>query len=207
MKKIVLGAALAALSVGLPGAALAQRTPAAVVVLVDTDRISAECTACRAASTQLQSMITSYQQRSAALAQPIQTEMQSINQAAQTASNQPAGAARTASENTLRQRATALEARQAAAQQELARTEQNIQSSRANVARQIQERLNPIINRVMTAHGANLAMDFSATLAHGQALDVTTEVLTALNAALPSVSVTPLPQQSAAPTAPQPTGR
>ena len=38
MKKIVLGAAFAALSLGLPGAAQAQRVPAAVVVVVDTDR-------------------------------------------------------------------------------------------------------------------------------------------------------------------------
>jgi Skp family chaperone for outer membrane proteins len=204
MNKQAFGAALAALSLAIPAAAEAQRAPAATVVVVDTDRVSRECTACRAASTQLQGMITAYQQRTQALGQPIQAEMQSINTAAQALQNQPAGAARTASENQLRQRANALETRQTAAQQELSRSEQNIQSTRANVARQIQARLNPIINQAMTAHGANLALDVGATLAHASGLDVTTEVLNALNQQLPSVSVTPLPQQ---PAQQQPQGR
>lgn len=206
MTRYAIGTALAAFALALPGAALAQRTPAAVIVVVDTDRISSECTACRAAGTQMQGLITSYQQRAQALGQPLQTEMQAINTAAQALQNQPAGAARTASENQLRQRAQALETRQTSAQQELARTEQSIQSTRANVARQIQAKLNPIINQVMTAHGANLAVDVGATLAHANGLDVTTEVLNLLNQQLPSVSVTPLPQQ-AAPTQPQPQGR
>jgi outer membrane protein len=198
MTRFAIGAALAALTVALPGAALAQRTPAATIVIVDTDRLYQECTACKAAQAQLGSMITTYQQRGQALGQPIQTEMQAIQTAAQAAQSQT-GAARTTTENTLRQRAQALEARQAAAQQELQRSEQNIQSIRANVGRQIRERLNPIINQVMTAHQANLAVDTGATLAHANGLDVTSEVLAALNQQLPSVSVTPLPQQQQAP--------
>jgi hypothetical protein len=47
----------------------------------------------------------------------------------------------------------------------------------------------------MTQKGANLAVDLEATLAHGQATNATNEVLAALNAALPSVSITPMPQQ------------
>ncbi|HEX8669962.1 MAG TPA: OmpH family outer membrane protein [Allosphingosinicella sp.] len=206
MKKLAFGA-LVALSAAVPGVALAQRTPAAVIVIVDTDRISAECTACRAASTQIQGMITQYQQRAQALGTPLQTEAQAISTAAQALQGQAAGAARTASENQLRQRAQALEGRQTAAQQELSRSEQNIQSTRANVGRQIQARLNPIINQVMTAHGANVAVDVGATLAHANALDVTTEVLNALNQQLPSVSVTPLPQQQQAPNQQRPQGR
>jgi hypothetical protein len=45
----------------------------------------------------------------------------------------------------------------------------------------------------MTAKGANVAVDVGATLAHAQATDVTADVLAGLNAALPSVSLTPLP--------------
>jgi hypothetical protein len=56
----------------------------------------------------------------------------------------------------------------------------------------------------MTARGANVALDVQATIARAQALDVTNEVLTALNQQLPSVSVTPLPQQ---PQQQQPQGR
>jgi Skp family chaperone for outer membrane proteins len=206
MNRFAFGAALAALSLAVPGAALAQRTAPATVVIVDTGRIFNECTACRAAGSQLQAMVVSGQQRADALRGPIQTEAQSIDQAVGQLQNQPAGAARTAAQTALQNRANALQTRQNAANQELQRLEQNIQSTRANVARQIQERLNPIINQVMTAHGANLAVDQDATLAHANGLDVTAEVLTALNAALPSVSVTPMPQ-SAAPAQPQPQGR
>jgi len=75
--------------------------------------------------------------------------------------------------------------------------QQNLQSSQANVLRQIQAKLAPIYTQVMTAKGANLALDANSTLARGQALDVTNEVLAALNAALPSVSVTPGPAAAA----------
>ncbi len=193
MNKLLLGTGLAALAAAVPTAAPAQRAPAAVVVVVDSDRIYRECTACRAAQTQIQSQITALQQRAQALGQPIQTEAQSIQQAAQAARNQQ-GAARTAAEAALQQRATALQTRQNTASQEIGRLEQNIQSIRANVVQQINTRLNPIINQVMTARGANLAVDVNATLARSQALDVTAEVLAALNQQLPSVSVTPLPQ-------------
>lgn len=203
MNKFAFGAAIAALSIAVPGVALAQRAPAAVIVTVDTGRILRECNACRAANTQIQGMITAYQQRAQTLGGPIQTEAQAIEAAARAAASQPAGAARTATENSLRQRAQALQTRQDAANQELQRTEQNIQSTRQNVLRQLTERLEPIVTTAMNAHGANLALDKEATLT-SSALDVTAEVLAALNTQVPSVSVTPLPQQ---PGAQQPQGR
>jgi outer membrane protein len=206
MNRHLLGAAIAALALAVPGAASAQgsRTPAAMIAVVDTDRIFTECTACRAAAAQMQAMVNSANQRAQQLGQPLQTEMQSIQQAAQAAQGQPAGAARNASEAALRTRAQALQTRQDAANQELQRLEQNIQSTRQNVSRQLNERLNPIYTTVMNAHGANLLVDVGATLAHAPTLDVTNEVLTALNAQLPSVSVTPLP---APPPGTQPQGR
>ena len=206
MNKFLFGAGLAALSLALPGAVSAQArgpAPAAVVVIVNNARIFAECVACVSATGQLNTLVSSAQQRQQALGAPIQAEAQALQAAAQTAQSQPAGPARTASEASLRQRAQALEARQNAANQELQRLEQNIQSVRANVSRQLNERLNPVIVQVMTAHGANLAIDQDATLAHAPALDVTAEVLAGLNAALPSVSVTPLPPQAPVPGQPQ----
>ncbi|HEX9946273.1 MAG TPA: OmpH family outer membrane protein [Allosphingosinicella sp.] len=205
MNKLAFGAALAALSLALPGVAQAQRTPAAVIVVVDTDRIYRECTACRAAQTTLQGQVTSARARAQQLGQPLQTEAQSIEQAGAALRNQ-AGAARAAAETALNTRVQAFQQRQTTAQQEIARLEQNIQSTQANVLRQINVQLNPVINRVMTARGANVALDTNATLARSNTIDVTNEVLTALNAALPSVSVTPLPQ-AAQPAQPQPQGR
>jgi hypothetical protein len=50
----------------------------------------------------------------------------------------------------------------------------------------------------MTARGANLVIDASAALRSAPALDVTADVLTALNAAMPTLATT-------APAAPAPT--
>jgi Skp family chaperone for outer membrane proteins len=203
MNKFAFGAALAALSIAMPGVAQAQRTPPAVIVIVDTDRIYRECTACRAAQTQLQGMVTSARNRAQQLGQPLQTEAQSIEQAGAALRNQT-GAARAAAESALNNRVQQFQTRQSSAAQEVQRLEQNVQSTQANVLRQINERLNPIVTQVMTARNANVALDTNATLARSNGLDVTNEVLTALNAALPSVNVTPLPQQ---PAQQQPQGR
>jgi Skp family chaperone for outer membrane proteins len=179
---------LAASIIAAPSAALAQRAPAAVIVVVDTDRIYRECNACRTAQTQLQSQVTALQTRQQTLGNQLRTEGQAI----QTAANALAGKQPDAA---LQARARAFETKQEQAQQELQRSQQNIQSIQANVVRQINVRLNPAITQIMNARGANLALDVNASLAHAPAVNVTNEVLAALNAALPSVSVTPLPQQ------------
>jgi Skp family chaperone for outer membrane proteins len=206
MKKFAIGAAIA-LSLALPATASAQRVANAQVIVVDTDRIYRECTACRAAQTQLQALGTQLQQRATALGQPIETELQSIQQAAAAARNAQ-GAARTTAETQIQQRAQRLEQQRTTAQQELGRMEQNLRSTQAHVLQQINARLNPIINQVMTQRGANLAVDVGATLAHGSALNATDAVLAALNQGLPSVTVSPLPQQPGQqPTQPPQPGR
>jgi len=188
MKTILTIAALAASALAIPTAAVAQRAPAAVIVVVDSSRIYRDCTACKTAQTQLQSRVNTLQTRQQTLANQLRTEGQSI----QTAINALAGKAPDAA---LRARAEAFQKKQDDANQEIGRGQQNIQSIQANVVRQINDRLNPIINQVMTARGANIAVDVDATLAHAQGVDVTAEVLASLNRALPSVSLTPLPQQ------------
>ncbi|HXG82014.1 MAG TPA: OmpH family outer membrane protein [Sphingomicrobium sp.] len=168
--------------------AVAQRAPAAVVVVVDTGRVYAECNACRTAQAQLQSQVNALRTRQ----QTLENQLRPEGQAIQTAVNALAGKQPDAA---LTNRIKAFQERQEQANQELARGQQNIQSIQANVLRQINEKLRPAINQVMTQKGANLAVDVDATLAHGQGVNVTADVLAALNQQLPSVSVTPLPQQ------------
>ena len=196
--KLIL-AAVAASAVALPATVTAQRAPQAVVVVVDSQRVYRECTACRAAVTQLQAQGQQLQARQQALAGPIQTEAQAI----QTAVNALNGRQ---PDKALQDRITAIQTREQQANQELQRLQQNLQSTQLNVRRQIDARLGPIINQVMTQRGANLAVDVEATLARSNAIDVTDAVLAALNQQLPSVSVTPLPQQQQAPQQ-QPQGR
>ena len=188
MKTLIL-AGVATLA--LTGVAAAQNVPTANVAVVDTDRIASECTACRAAATQLQSQVTALQGRARTLEQPIATEAQAI----QTAVNALAGRQPDAA---LQARATRLQQQQATARQELETGRNRIASTQENVRRQISARLQPIINTVMQRRGANMAVDGANTLAHASQLNITTEVLTELNRQLPSVSITPLPQQPAA---------
>ncbi|MEO6246977.1 MAG: OmpH family outer membrane protein [Sphingomicrobium sp.] len=187
MKQLVMLASLATAAMLIPAAA--QAAPANVIV-VDNERVYAECTACRAAQGQLQAQATALQARQAALAAPLKTEAESL----QAAADALKGATPTAA---LQARATAFQARQGAANQELQRLQQSLQSTQANVLRQINARLGPAIKQVMIAKGANLAIDMNNTLAVGAGMDATADVLVALNATLPSVSVT----AGAAPTA------
>ena len=188
MRKIILLAAAAAGTVMVPTIAQAQRLPGAVIAVVNTNRVYSECTACRSAQTQLQTQRTALQTRQQTLAGQLRPEAESLQAAIQALGGKQPDAA-------LRTRIQAFQQRENQANQELAQAQQRLQSTQANVLRQINERLNPIINQVMTARGALVALDVEATLAHSQSIDVTNDVLARLNQQLPAVSVTPLPQQ------------
>lgn len=181
-------AALAALVVLTPAAASAQRLSPAVIAVVDTDRIMRECTACKAAQTQLQSQVQQLQTRQQQLAGPIQTEAQSIQTAVNALQGKQPDAA-------LQTRIQALQTKQNQANQELGRQEQNVRSTQAHVVQQINQRLGPIVNAQLAAKGATIIVDREAALAVSPSIDITNDVLAQLNQQLPSVSVTPLPQQ------------
>ena len=180
MKKFLLLASLASAAL-VPSAV--QAAPANVIV-VDNERVYAECTACRAAQGQLQTQANALQARQTALAGPLKTEAESLQASVDALKGAPPTAA-------LKARATAFQTRQNAAQQELQRLQQGLQSTQANVLRQINAKLGPAIRQVMIAKGANLAVDTNNTLAIGAGLDATADVIAALNSTLPSVSVTP----------------
>jgi len=208
MNKLLLGAAAAALAI-TPFAASAQRATGALIVVVDTDTIFRTCTACVAAQSQLQAMITALQQQQQTLSAPIQAEATSIETSA-TAARNLTGAARTTAEAGIQNRLAALQARQNQANQTLQRQEANIRSSQQNVSQQLSARLDPIVRQVMAARGANIVLPKAATLAASDALEITSEVLAALNLALPAVTVAPLPAAANAPATPpatRPQGR
>jgi outer membrane protein len=189
MRKNILLAAIAASMIAVPTAVSAQRLPATVVAVVDTGKIYTDCTACAAARTQLQSQATALQTRQKTLTDQLRPEGQQLEAAVAALSGKQPDAA-------LQARIKAFQDKERAGNTELQAGQQRLQSTQANVLRQINERLNPIINHAMTARGANIAMDVDATLAHAATVYITADVLARLNAALPSVSVTPMPQQA-----------
>jgi Skp family chaperone for outer membrane proteins len=201
MTKALFGGALVALALATPAISAAQQTPAAAIVIVDRQRIAAECNACKAASATLQGMINSAQQRQQTLSGPLQGELQSIQQADAAAQKMPAGAARAAAEKQVQARFSAFQQKNATANQELQRLDQQIQSTNANVTQQILDKVDPIVVSVMRAHSASIAIDKSVTIASTPSLDVTNEVLAQFNSSVTSLSVTPLPQATQQPAA------
>jgi len=180
LKATAVAPALLTTMIALAAPASAQKTPAAVIVTVDNDRILSECNACKAAQAQLQSQAQQLQALQQTLGQPLQTEAEAIQKAA-------GGKAPDAA---LQARIQALQTKENSANQQLQQRQQIFQRNRAYVVEQIQQKIGPIVQQVMQAHGANLALEVGATVAAAATLDVTGEVLTQLNTQLPSVSAT-----------------
>lgn len=190
MKKLLISSSLIA-SAMLPAAAHAQAIPAAVIAVVDLEKVQSSCTACQAAATALRSQVTALQSRESTLATPLQAEGKSIQAAVDALNGKEPDAA-------LQARIKAFQTKQQSGAAELQRQQQQIQRNQAYITQQIQAKLGPIYQQVMQKRGANVMIEQGSTLANGTTLDVTNDVLTALNAQLPSV-------QANAPAAAQPT--
>ncbi|HEU5482458.1 MAG TPA: OmpH family outer membrane protein [Sphingomicrobium sp.] len=184
MRNLHFLAAVAA-AAAVPTAAQAQR---ADIIVVDTDRIMSQCTACQSARSQLQQRETTLRNRAQQLSQQLQTEGKPLQDAVSAlAGKQP--------DQTLQARIRAFQQKEQQAATELQNSQQTLQSTAAHVQQQIGARLVQVVEQVRARRQASIAIAKDSTLANDNALDVTGEVLTALNSALPSVSVTPLPQR------------
>lgn len=191
---------IAAAMLTVPAAAIAQRLTPAPIAVVDTDRITRECTACVSAQAQLRTLVASAQTRQNQLQTSLTTKGTAIQTTVNGLPNKRPDAATEA-------RIRAFETEQTTANQELANRSRTLQSTQAHVNQQISARLLPIIETVRNARGAALVVDKGTTLASASNIDVTSDVLAQLNQQLPAVSVTPLPASAAANTAPRPQGR
>lgn len=183
-----LAAALVAATV-LATPAVAQRVPAAAIAVVDLDRVGRECTACRTAATALQSQVTAFTNRRNILTQQLQPERQSLTTAVQALKGKQPDAALTA-------RIQAFQQKEATAGQELERQQAQIQRNQAYISQQVNAKLVPLLQPAMERRGANVLMDSGSALRYATTLDITNDVLAALNAALTSV-VTTAPAQPA----------
>jgi outer membrane protein len=192
MKTLLVSAAFAAALLA-PSAASAQAVPAAVVAVVDLDRVTSQCYACKTASAALKSQVSSLESRRNSLATSLQTEQKSIQTAVDALNGKEPDAA-------LQARIKTFQTKAQSSEQELAGQQTQIQRNQAYIQKQIQDKLNPIYQQVMTRRGANLLMEVGATLATSTSVDVTNDVLAALNSALPTLGTTAPAQQ-------QPQGR
>jgi Skp family chaperone for outer membrane proteins len=191
MKTLFVCTALAA-SALMPAAAAAQAVPAAVVAVVDLQRVTSECTACKTATAALRSQVANFQNREKALATPLETEQKAIQAAINALQGKEPDAA-------LQTRVRAFQTKQQSAAQEVQRLQAQIQRNQQHIQQQIAAKLGPIYQQVMQRRGANVLVETGATLATSTSVDVTSDVLTALNSALPSVQTTAPAQAQAQP--------
>jgi Skp family chaperone for outer membrane proteins len=183
-------AIVATLAIAAPAAA--QKVPAANIAVVDLGRVSTECTACKPAAAALQSQVAALRSRQQQLTGSLQSEGTAIQTAVAALGGKQPDAALTA-------RIKAIQTKQDAANQELGRQQQQIQRNQQYIQQQIDAKLGPVIEQVMQRRGANLVIEAGGALRSAPALDVTSDVLTSLNAALPSL-ITTAPAAPAAPT-------
>lgn len=186
MKKLALSLAVAVGALTLSGAAAAQ---SAAVLIVDTDRVLGDCTACKAANSQLQAQVTQGRQRAQQLETSLKTEAQALEKAVQALGGKQPDAA-------LQARIAAFRQKQQQGSTELSNKETSLQSIQAHVQQQIGSRLVQIVEQSRARRQASVVLSKSSTLASVNTIDITGEVLAALNQQLPAVSVTPMPQQS-----------
>jgi Skp family chaperone for outer membrane proteins len=182
MNKLLASAASAALFL-TPVAAQAQAVPPAIVAIVDIDRVTTDCTACKAALSSLRGQVTALQNREKSLAGPLQTEQKSIQTAIDALNGKEPDAA-------LQARVKAFQAKQQQGAQEISSQQQQIQRNQQYIQKQVADKLGPIYQQVMQKRGANILVDVNQTLATSSSVDVTGDVLAALNTALPSISTT-----------------
>jgi Skp family chaperone for outer membrane proteins len=188
LKSAALASGLALAALATP--AFAQAIPASKVAVVDLERIARECNACKTANQTLQGQIQAFEARRNQLATQLQPEGQSLEAAVKALAGKQPDAA-------LQGRIQAYKQKEQQAGQELQAQQVQIQRNQAYVGQQIQQQLQGLYKPAMTKRGANVLVEVGQALAYDPALDITNDVLTALNGALPSINTTaPAPQQA-----------
>lgn len=192
MHRILISAAATAAMLA-PATAQAQAIPAAVIAVVDLEKVTSDCNACKTAAATLRSQVTALQNRQKALAAPLETEQKALQAAVEALKGAQPDAA-------LQARVRAFQQKEQQGSQELQRQQQQIQRNQAYIQQQIAQRLGPIYQQVMQRRGATVLLEQGSTLAAASSVDVTADVVTALNTALPTIQTTAPAQQ-------QPQGR
>lgn len=185
----MLFAALAASTFLVPAAVSAQALPAPVIGIVNIQRVQTQCNACKTALTQLEGQLNGLKALQTSLEAPLRTEATAIQTAVQALAGRTPDAA-------LQARATAFQKKQSDAQAQLAARQQTFERNRAHVLNQINTRLEPAVAAVQARRGATIMLDVTQTLRSAPALDVTADVIAALNTSLTTISTT-APAQAA----------
>jgi Skp family chaperone for outer membrane proteins len=192
--KTLLASAVFAAAIVTPSVASAQAIPGAIIAVVDLEKVTNDCNACKTAAAALRTQVDALQKRQAALGTPLAAEQKSIQAAIDALNGKEPDEA-------LKTRIRAFQTKQQQGSQEISAQEQQVQRNQQYIQKQIADKLGPIYQSVMQKHGANILMEVGSTLASSTSVDVSSDIIAGLNVALPSI-------QTAAPAEPkQPQGR
>jgi Skp family chaperone for outer membrane proteins len=184
-KTLLLAAALT-----VPGIVAATQAQAQVsgIAVADPEAAVANSRAWTAARGQIQTTYKTQLDQAEARRRAITAELQPLATAYQNAARQPG-----ASEASLRPQAQALQTREAAANQELARLTEPAQRAQAYALEQISRRVNEAVQAAVRARNVTLLLRPAAALFAQPTADITPAITTELDRLVPSVTITPPP--------------
>lgn len=200
-KNLMLAAALAA-PVAIAAPAQAQ---VAGIAIADAEGAIQRSRAFQTAVQQIQTQYKTQLDQANTRRQALQTELQPLVTAYQNATRAP-----NATQASVAPAAQALQTRERAAQQELARLTEPAQRAQAYVVEQIARQLNPAVQNAVKSRNVQLLLTPQAALFAQPAADLTPAITAELDRLVPSVGITPPAgwqpgQQQAGTAAPTPT--
>lgn len=196
MSKYLIPAAVAATLAAVSPVSAQQALAPAKVAVVDLDRITRECNACKTAAATLQHQVSTYEARANQLQGTLRPEAQYLEGALKALGNKEPDAA-------LKTRVETFQRNQQAAAQELQGQQVQLQRNQAYVREQLLGKLQTLYVPTMTKRGATVLVEVGTTLAYDPQFDVTNDLLAAVNASLTSLqTVAPAQPQQPAPTQP-----
>lgn len=186
LKIAMLAATVAAAPLMAAVPAAAPAAAAANVAVVNLDAAVVQSAAFKAAAGQIQTtyktQIAAFQARQTA----IQTELTPLRTEIETLQRNPA-----TPKATLDAKVNAFQGRAQAAQAELQRMTLSFARPEAYAKEQIGDKIETALKSAMTAKNVNLVVTPEAVVAAQGSADLTPDVITQLNALVPSVSITP----------------
>lgn len=176
---VLAGLSLGAVTHPAIGAEAAAKAPAAVILFLDRGTVLRSSAAGKSIYAQVEALSKKMESDFAPENQKLQADIQSLQSQDETLT--PDG--RQAMVNALEQRRQAI-------QKKVQDRQAAIQAGLAAARSQLEKALGPILEKIMVERGANLLLDRGLVVLGAGEMDVTDEVITHLDAALPNVTVT-----------------
>ncbi|MDE1174558.1 MAG: OmpH family outer membrane protein [Parvibaculaceae bacterium] len=166
--------------VSLVSVSQANAAGATSILTVNTEQLFLQSKVGQSVRSQIQTM-----------AQKIQAEGRSSQASLQDEANKLTQQRSTMAQEQFQQKVQDLQKREADLQARMQKKGSELQNGGEVARNQVETALRPIFTDLMTKHGADIIIDTSVIVASKDGLDVTQEAMTALNARLSTVTVTP----------------